>query len=104
MLFRHVITTEKDVDVEHIRAHLAGMPGLGECGRAWDIRPDDDRGTIRCAGEAHDTFARLLAHIEAYCVRIRTEGGEGAAPSEEEIKVWALGDQEGLHILLPDDY
>jgi hypothetical protein len=29
---------------------------------------------------------------------------EGAAPSQAEVKVWAIGDQEGLHILLPEDY
>jgi hypothetical protein len=29
---------------------------------------------------------------------------EGAAPSKREVKVWAVGDHEGLHIMLPEDY
>ena len=29
---------------------------------------------------------------------------DGAAPSNVEVKVWAIGDHEGLHIMLPADY
>jgi hypothetical protein len=29
---------------------------------------------------------------------------EAAPASEQEVKVWAIGDPEGLHILLPEDY
>ena len=76
MTYRYVITTEKEVDVDDIGAYLSGMPEFGEYEYRWDIRPDDDWGTIRCAGEAHDTFAKLLAQIEGYCVRLRTEDGE----------------------------
>jgi hypothetical protein len=74
--YRYVITTEKEIDVDDIGAYLSGMPKLGEHGRLWDIGPDDDWGTIRCAGEAHDTFTKLLEQIEGYCVRLRTENGE----------------------------
>ena len=70
MTHRYVITTEKEIDVDDIVAEL------GERDRHWDIRPDDDWGTIRCSGEAHDTFVKLLAPIEGYCVRLRTEDGE----------------------------
>jgi hypothetical protein len=74
--YRYVITTEKEVDVDDIGAHLSGMPELGDHERQWDIQSDDDLGTIRCAGEAHDTFVKLLAQIEGYCVRLRGEDGE----------------------------
>jgi hypothetical protein len=76
MTHRYVITTEKEIDVDDIGAYLSGMSELGEHGRQWDLQPDDDWGTIRCAGEAHDTFTKLLAQIEGYCVRLRTENGE----------------------------
>lgn len=76
MSYRDVITTENEVDVDDIGAYLSGMEALGEHERNWDVRPDDDWGTIRCAGEAHDTFVKLLAQIEGYCVRVRTESGE----------------------------
>ena len=76
MTYRYVITTEKEVDVDDIGAHLSGMPELGDHQGHWDIQSDDDWGTIRCAGEAHDAFAKLLAQIEGYCVRLRTEDGE----------------------------
>jgi hypothetical protein len=76
MIYRYVITTDNEVDVDDIGAYLSAMPELGEHEHRWDIRPDDDWGTIRCAGEAHDTFAKLLAQIEGYCVRLRTENGE----------------------------
>jgi hypothetical protein len=76
MSYRYVITTDREVDVDDIGAHLSGMEELGEHQRHWDIRPDDDWGTIRCSGEAHDTFVKLLAQIEGYCVRIATERGE----------------------------
>jgi hypothetical protein len=76
MTHRYVITTEQEIDVDDIGAYLSGMPDLGEHERHWDIKLDDDWGTIRCAGEAHDTFAKLLAQIEGYCVRLRTEDGE----------------------------
>jgi hypothetical protein len=29
---------------------------------------------------------------------------EDTAPSLKEVKVWAIGDHEGLHLLLPEDY
>ena len=76
MTYRYVITTDKEMDVDDIGAHLLGMHELGEHERQWDLQPDDDWGTIRCAGEAHDTFAKLLAQIEGYCVRLCTENGE----------------------------
>jgi hypothetical protein len=76
MIHRYVITTEEEIDLDDIGAHLSGMEELGEHQRHWVIRPDDDWGTIRCAGEAHDTFVKLLAQVEGYCVQIRTEGGE----------------------------
>jgi hypothetical protein len=76
MSYRYVITTDREVDVDDIGAHLSAMEELGEHQRHWDIRLDDEWSTIRCAGEAHDTFAKLLAQIEGYCVRIRTEDGE----------------------------
>lgn len=70
MTYRYVITTDRELDLDDIVAEL------GERDRQWDIRRDDDWGTIRCAGEAHDTFVKLLAQIEDYCVRLRTQGGE----------------------------
>jgi hypothetical protein len=70
MTYRYVITTDKEIDVDDLVAEL------GERDRRWDIRPDDDWGTIRCAGEAHDNFVKLLAQIEGYCVQIHTESGE----------------------------
>lgn len=70
MSYRYVITTDKEIDVDDIVAEL------GERDRRWDIQPDDDWSTIRCAGEAHDTFAKLLAQIKGYCVRLRTQNGE----------------------------
>ena len=76
MTHRYVITTDQEIDVDDIAAYLSGMEELREHGRHWDIRPDDDLGTIRCAGEAHDTFVKLLAQIEGYCVRLRSEDGE----------------------------
>jgi hypothetical protein len=76
MTYRYVITTEKEVDVDDIGAYLSGIPELGAHEHDWDIRPDDDWGTVRCSGEAHDTFVKLLAQIEGYCVRLRTECGE----------------------------
>ena len=30
--------------------------------------------------------------------------GEGATTSKQEVKVWVVGDHEGLHIMLPEDY
>lgn len=77
MTYRYVITTEKEVDVDDIGEHLLGMEELGEHEIDWDVKPDDDWGTISCSGEAHDTFDfRLLAQLEGYCVRIRTEDGD----------------------------
>ena len=76
MTYRYVITTENEIDVDDIGAYLSGMPELGEHERHWDIRSDDDWASIRCAGEAHDTFLKLLAQIQGYCVRLRTEGDE----------------------------
>jgi hypothetical protein len=70
MTYRYVITTDQEIDIDDIVAEL------GDRDRRWDIRPDDDWGTIRCAGEAQDTFVRLLSQIEGYCVRIRTEADE----------------------------
>ena len=69
MTYRYVITTDRELDIDNITVDL------GERDRHFDIRPDDDGGTIRCAEEAHDTFERLVAEIEGYCVRIVTESG-----------------------------
>lgn len=76
MTYRYVLTSENEIDVDDIGAYLSGMPELGEHERHWDIAPDDDWGSIRCAGEVHDTFLKLVAQIQDYCVRLRTEGGE----------------------------
>lgn len=76
MTYRYVLTSENEIDVDDIGAYLSGIPELGEHERHWDIAPDDDWGSIRCAGEAHDTFLNLVAQIQGYCVRLRTEGGE----------------------------
>ncbi|MEA2508069.1 MAG: hypothetical protein QOG21_151 [Actinomycetota bacterium] len=52
-----------------------------------------------------DEYGEADAELASYLV----EPGRGlvdeAAPaSEQEVKVWAIGDPEGLHILLPEDY
>jgi hypothetical protein len=52
-----------------------------------------------------DQYGEADAELASYLV----EPGRGlvdeAAPaSEQEVKVWAIGDPEGLHILLPEDY
>jgi hypothetical protein len=45
------------------------------------------------------------AGLAAYLVRAgRGLVDEGTAPSEEEVRVWAIGDHDGLHIMLPADY
>jgi hypothetical protein len=52
-----------------------------------------------------DQYGEADAGLASYLVRPgRGLVDEHAAPSEEEVKVWAIGDHEGLHILLPDDY
>jgi hypothetical protein len=52
-----------------------------------------------------DEHGEADAGLASYLVeRGRGLVDEGAAPSEEEIKVWAIGDHEGLHIILPEDY
>jgi hypothetical protein len=52
-----------------------------------------------------DRYGEADAGLASYLVRPgRGLVDEGAAPSEEEVKVWAIGDLEGLHILLPADY
>lgn len=76
MTYHYIITSENEIDADDIGAYLSGMPALGEHNREWNIRPDDDWGSIRCAGEAHDTFLKLLAQIQGYCVRLRTEHDE----------------------------
>lgn len=52
-----------------------------------------------------DEYGEADAGLASYLVK-PGQGlvDEGAAPSEEEVKVWALGDHEGLHIMLPEDY
>jgi hypothetical protein len=52
-----------------------------------------------------DEYGEADAELASYLV----EPGRGlvdeAAPaSKQEVKVWAIGDPEGLHILLPEDY
>jgi hypothetical protein len=52
-----------------------------------------------------DQYGEADAELASYLV----EPGRGlvdeAAPaSKQEVKVWAIGDPEGLHILLPEDY
>lgn len=76
MTYRYLITSENEIEVDDFGAYLSGMPELGEHERDWDIRPNDEWGSIHCGGEAHDTFLKLLAQIQGYCVRLRTEGGE----------------------------
>ena len=49
-------------------------------------------------GEADAGLASYLVKPQAGLV------DEGADPSQGEVKVWAVADQEGLHIMLPEDY
>lgn len=52
-----------------------------------------------------DMCGEADAGLASYLVRPgRGLVDEGAAPSQEEVKVWAIGDHEGLHIMLPEDY
>jgi hypothetical protein len=52
-----------------------------------------------------DKHGEADAGLASYLVRPgRGLVDEDAAPSEEEVRVWALGDHEGLDILLPEEY
>lgn len=52
-----------------------------------------------------DEHGEADAGLAAYLVRPgRGLVDEGAAPSEEEVRVWVIGDHQGLHIMLPADY
>jgi hypothetical protein len=52
-----------------------------------------------------DEYGEADARLASYLVKPRAGlVDEGAAPSQQEIKVWAIGDHEGLHIMLPEDY
>ena len=52
-----------------------------------------------------DEYGEADAGLASYLVKPRAGLiDEGTVPSEGEVKVWAIGDHEGLHIMLPEDY
>lgn len=53
------------------------------------------------ADEYGDADAELASYLVKPGVGLVDED---AAPSPEDVTVWAIGDHEGLHILLPNDY
>ncbi len=61
-------------------------------------------GTNAVPGRA-DEYGEADARLASYLVKPLTGLlDQSAAPSQQEIKVWAVGDHEGLHIMLPEDY
>jgi hypothetical protein len=112
-----------DTDAEAMHAVHNLQPQSAEWANRYDgysIERDIDGGMLRqivssivseyVAGayavpKRADEYGEADAGLASYLVQ-PGQGlvDEGAAPSEEEVRVWALGDHEGLHILLPDDY
>ncbi|MQA92861.1 MAG: hypothetical protein GEU90_22000 [Gemmatimonas sp.] len=86
----------------------------------YSIERDIDRGTLRrivssivseYVGGAYavpkraDEYGEADAGLASYLVEPETGlVDQSAAPSQQEVKVWAVGDHEGLHIILPEDY
>jgi hypothetical protein len=52
-----------------------------------------------------DEYKEADAGLTSFLVKPETGlVDKSAAPSQQEVKVWAVGDHEGLHIMLPEDY
>jgi hypothetical protein len=52
-----------------------------------------------------DEYREADAGLASYLVKPRAGlVDEGAVPSQQEVKVWVIGDHEGLHVILPEDY
>lgn len=83
---------ERDIDGETLRQIVSSIVSEYVAGAYAVPKRADEH------GEADAGLASYLVK------RGRGLVDEGAVPSEEEIKVWAIGDHEGLHIMLPEDY
>jgi hypothetical protein len=121
--YREVVAGPFDTDAQAMHAVHRLQPQSAEWAMKHDgysIERDIDRGLLRqivssvvseyVAGayavpKRADEFGEADAGLASYVVK--SGAGlvdEGAAPSQQEVKVWAIGDHEGLHIMLPEDH
>jgi hypothetical protein len=120
---REIVAGPFETDGQAMHAMHSRQPQSAEWAMKHDgysIERDIDGGTLRqivssivseyVAGayavpKRADEYGEADAGLASYLVEPgRGLVNEGQSPSQEEVRVWAIGDHEGLHIMLPEDY